>query len=243
MGPNGQDMSDTRQSETLVWVCIGVCGVATCLAQLSHADRTEPPVGAWTWTFVGPPAPGLTGEDEAMPVEEPPRPGEDPARLFVEAIVQVESAGNPDCVGNAGERGLMQIKSATWREITALLYTEPIDFERAFEPGLNREVGQAYLASLAEFLRVRQSAWQADMRTLLAACYNAGPTRVRDAGFDPGRLPPSTQDYVRRVTALHDLYMASPAERQVPGTAYAFAGSPPRTRIGRGENTPGRPGA
>jgi hypothetical protein len=218
-------MSDTRQSETLIWVCIGLCGVATCVAQLSHAHGTEPQAGAVTIPDL--PAPGWGGEGEAIAVEELPRPVEDPARLFVEAIVQVESAGDPDRVGTAGERGLMQIKSATWREMTALLYTEPIDFERAFEPGLNREVGQAYLANLAEFLRVHQSAWQADMRTLLAACYNAGPTRVREAGFDPRRLPPSTQDYVQRVAALHDLYMASPAERQVPGTAYTLAASSP----------------
>src|ERR1051325_2975068 len=36
---------------------------------------------------------------------------------LVRAITAVESGGNPRAIGLAGERGLMQIKLSTWREI------------------------------------------------------------------------------------------------------------------------------
>ncbi len=143
----------------------------------------------------------------------------DPASLFVEAIVQVESSGNPRCVGKAGERGLMQLKSGTWRDMTEDLFAHTVSFDRAFEPELNRQVGQAYLAYLEEFLMKHRSEWRGDMRTLLAASYNAGPNRVKQTGFNPAHLPEVTKSYVERVTALHDLYLSQPVA--VPGTAYA----------------------
>lgn len=203
--------------------------MASSLAQFTHAARPEPPPETvWTWMVEPPPAPagGLGVSDDQAEMAADPSGGE-PARMFVEAIVQVESAGDPHCVGKSGERGLMQIKDGTWREMTTRLYAEPIDFSRAFEPELNREVGQAYLAHLERFLRSHRPAWRADMRTLLAASYNAGPNRVREADFDPRRLPPSTQDYARRVSALHDLFLAAP-DGPAPGTSYALAEVAPR---------------
>lgn len=219
-------MSNTRNSETLIWVCIVCCGLAASLAQLSHADRRPDPDGSGGARFArlaALPAPRaqLPAGSETLP------PPQDPALMFVEAIVQVESAGNPQCVGKAGERGLMQIKEATWRETTARLFPEPIDFDRAFEPDLNRLVGQAYLAWLEQYLRDHHAHWTGDMRSLLAASYNAGPTRIRMADFDFRRLPPRTQDYARRVTALHDFYLEEPLVSQpvaaTPGLAFARA--------------------
>jgi soluble lytic murein transglycosylase-like protein len=128
------------------------------------------------------------------------------ADLLVMAIEQVESAGNPRCVGKSGERGLMQIKHATWRETTHWMFGEPLGFHRAFEPDMNRRVGRAYLARLQRLLGERRSEWRADERALLLACYNAGPGCVERAGFDLSRIPARTRDYVKRVSALHDHY-------------------------------------
>ena len=44
---------------------------------------------------------------------------------LVEAIIQVESQGDPQRVGSMGERGLMQIRLATWREMTRGIYGRP----------------------------------------------------------------------------------------------------------------------
>ncbi len=137
------------------------------------------------------------------------------AHLLVDSVVQIESAGNPRTVGSRGERGLMQIMRATWRETTANLYGKSLSFDRAFDPAVNRKVGTAYLATLHTYLQQNRNKWQADERSLLLACYNAGPQRVAAAGFNLRRLPASTQDYVKRASALHDQYLKDHAIKLV----------------------------
>lgn len=154
------------------------------------------------------------GVQRALPASDvvapaPVRPGLRPpsadiCERLVDALVEVESAGHPRRVGRQGERGLMQVKASTWAEVTAQLYGQRIPFERAFEPDLNRRVGLAYLRQLRTFLAGHRERWRADERTLLLACYNAGPERVREAGFCFTRLPASTRDYITRAGALHD---------------------------------------
>lgn len=139
------------------------------------------------------------------------------ARLLVDSVVMVESGGRPRTVGSRGERGLMQIMESTWRDTTRDLYGREITFKRAFEPDLNREVGTAYLAKLHDFVQANRGRWQADERSLLLACYNAGPQRVAKAGFDIRRLPASTRDYVKRASALHDQMLEEYAMMLVPG--------------------------
>ena len=129
------------------------------------------------------------------------------AASLVDAIIQIESNGNPRKVGRHGERGLMQIKSGTWQDMTTRLFGKPIPFDQAFDPVLNRRVGTAYLAFLQERILPRQNEWRADERTLLLAAYNAGPGRLIKSRFDLARMPSQTQDYVERASALHDAYL------------------------------------
>ena len=126
------------------------------------------------------------------------------ARLLVDSVTQVESAGNPRMVGRHGERGLMQIKAGAWGDVTSRLFGRRVSFDRAFEPKLNQQVGAAYLADLQRFLARHNKVWKSDERSLLLACYNAGPERVKRAGFDLRRLPAHTRDYVKRASNLHD---------------------------------------
>ncbi|MGD9780666.1 MAG: lytic transglycosylase domain-containing protein [Kiritimatiellia bacterium] len=144
------------------------------------------------------------------------RNAEQNAVRLVEAIVQIESNGDPRKVGRHGERGLMQIKAGTWRDMTVRLFGKPISFDRAFEPALNRRVGTAYLAYLQERLLPRQTEWKTDERSLLLAAYNAGPGRLQRSGFDLDRMPPQTRDYVDRAAALHDAYLADVASAVRP---------------------------
>jgi soluble lytic murein transglycosylase-like protein len=122
---------------------------------------------------------------------------------LVDAIIQVESQGDPQCVGRMGERGLMQIRAATWRAVTREIFGRPQPFQKAFDPALNRRVGRAYLAQLQEYIAQHRARWQADELSLLIAAYNAGPTCLRQKGFSLKRLPESTRDYVERVRNLH----------------------------------------
>jgi hypothetical protein len=141
------------------------------------------------------------------------------AKLLVEAVIQVESGGQPRMVGGKGERGLMQIMKGTWRETTQLVYGRALPFQRAFDPATNRRVGNAYLSRLHAFLLENRAGWRADERSLLLAAYNAGPQRLADADFNVDRLPASTQDYVKRVSALHDVYLGDHALKLEPGQA------------------------
>ena len=133
------------------------------------------------------------------------------ASRLVDAIIQIESNGDAQKVGRHGERGLMQIKSGTWRDMTTRLFGTPISFDQAFDPALNRRVGIAYLAFLQESILPRQTEWKSDERSLLLAAYNAGPGRLRRSGFDLDRMPSQTQDYVDRAGALHDAYLGDVA--------------------------------
>jgi len=144
-------------------------------------------------------------------------PAELVANLLVESVVMIESGGNAKTVGSKGERGLMQIMEATWRETTREHFGREISFKRAFEPELNRKVGTAYLAQIHQFVQAHRNQWQSNERSLLLACYNAGPQRVAKAGFDLRKLPASTQDYVKRASALHDSYLEKHEIKLAPG--------------------------
>ncbi len=133
------------------------------------------------------------------------------ANCLVEAVIQVESGGSSTKVGRAGERGIMQIKRSTWLQTSRNLLGRTISFDLAFHPVINRRIGKAYLAELQEFLQNNRKLWKSDERSLLLACYNAGPERVRQTGFDIRRLPAMTRSYVERATALHEYYLAKDA--------------------------------
>ena len=133
------------------------------------------------------------------------------ADLLVECIIQIESGGNPGLVGTVGERGLMQVRSETWAEVTTRQYGAPLSFDLAFDPEVNEAVGRLYLDYLQVFLHQHREHWQADERALLLASYNAGPGRVQRAGFDLKKLPAIAQDYVKRGVDLHDHLLAEQA--------------------------------
>jgi soluble lytic murein transglycosylase-like protein len=214
--------------DTPIWICAAVLAAALLASQCAMAVRMA---GIQTRPEPLRPSqvvPAVVEYAVASPEELlPPRNEADVAwQLLVEAVVQVESRGEPRCVGQAGERGLMQIKSATWRETTAGLYGDPIPFDRAFEPNLNRQVGTGYLVHLRRFLRERRADWKADERSLLLACYNSGPTSVLAAGFDLAKLSTGTRDYVERVGALHDQYRRLTIQR-----ANATASAPAPLRL------------
>lgn len=127
---------------------------------------------------------------------------------LIESIILIESAGDPRRVGAAGERGLMQIRRETWREVTRKHHGRAVSFDLAFDPDWNRRVGRWYLADLQEFLYRHRDEWRADPRLLLLAAYNGGPDRLRRAGFDLQRLPAPVRDYALRGASLHDSRLA-----------------------------------
>ena len=188
--------------EYLMWAGISVLALVALGAQVVGRTGVGPDDDGSGRAFVRV-APATADEPRATPdalMQDP----EDIEDLLVEAVIQIESGGRADSVGRHGERGLMQIRAATWREVTRRLFGGARPFEQAFDPETNRQVGSAYLEDIGRYLDRHRPRWKSDRRSLLLACYNAGPSRVYRAGFDLARVPASTRDYVARIGALHD---------------------------------------
>ncbi len=214
----------SRISEFKLWVVIMLIGSIVLSTEIVVKAR-RPATDVWREMPAGlPSAPAVVPELETVGnSEEPAEPTEELiTSLLVESIIQIESAGKPGLVGAKGERGLMQIMAGTWRDTTRDLYGKTLSFHRAFEPALNREVGTAYLARLHHFLQQNRSEWRADERSLLLACYNAGPQRVAQANFTLKHLPVATRDYIARASALHDHYLQEHALRLAPADRFAM---------------------
>jgi soluble lytic murein transglycosylase len=106
------------------------------------------------------------------------------ARL-VEAVVQVESAGNPTAVSPKGARGLMQLMPDRAAELGV---RDP------FDPAQNVEGGVRHLRDLLQ-------RFSGDV-TLALAAYNAGEAAVRAYNG----IPPyaETREYVRRIRRFYE---------------------------------------
>jgi soluble lytic murein transglycosylase-like protein len=102
------------------------------------------------------------------------------ATRLLRAVIEKESSALPCAVSSKGALGLMQLMPAT---VTALNVTNP------FDPKENVDAG----AKLLKQLLVR---YGGDVARALSA-YNAGPTRVDEAGGVP-RIE-ETMDYVDRI--------------------------------------------
>jgi soluble lytic murein transglycosylase-like protein len=123
---------------------------------------------------------------------------------LVQAVVQVESGGNPRAVSPKGAQGLMQLMPA---RATLLGVAD------AFDPRANLDGGVRHLKEL--LLR-----YDGNVRLALAA-YNAGEDAVRLHGGVPPF--PETQEYVRKVLSLYG--------PQAPAVTSPTRRSPARSRL------------
>jgi soluble lytic murein transglycosylase-like protein len=114
---------------------------------------------------------------------------------LVRAVVQVESAFNPQAKSPKGAMGLMQLMPATMRQFNVL---------DAFNPAENIRAGVAYLRQLLDRYNNNEQ--------LALAAYNAGPGAVDKYG---ATVPPyrETKNYVLKIGEI-----AGKNSPPVPGT-------------------------
>jgi hypothetical protein len=112
---------------------------------------------------------------------------------LVKAVIQQESAFNPNARSHKGAMGLMQLMPDTAAELGV---SDP------YNPSENIRGGVAYLKGL--LVKFEQNV------PLALAAYNAGPTAVTKYGA----VPPyrETRDYVKRITTAVD---AAPKPKRI----------------------------
>ena len=101
---------------------------------------------------------------------------------LLHAVIEQESGNLPCAVSSKGAMGLMQLMPAT---------AQSLQVKDPFDPGQNVAAGSRFLKSLLD-------RYKGDLPKALAA-YNAGPSRVDQAGEVPHI--PETQNYVDRILA------------------------------------------
>lgn len=105
--------------------------------------------------------------------------------IWIHAVIDAESGGDPRAVSPRGAMGMMQLMPATWRALSAQYRLGEDPFDRR----ANVLAGAAYLRQLVD---------QYGREGFLAA-YNAGPNRYAQARAGGRPLPAETVAYVARV--------------------------------------------
>jgi soluble lytic murein transglycosylase len=128
-----------------------------------------------------------------------------PPRLLASVVWQ-ESRFQPDRIGSAGERGLMQVTTGAASEWARAERCTPPDGALLLHPGTNLLAGAWYLRRALD-----RWAQETDPLPLALAEYNAGASRVRR--WRSGAQPPadfvaaiefdSTRRYVREILARY----------------------------------------
>jgi soluble lytic murein transglycosylase len=109
--------------------------------------------------------------------------------MLVKAVVWRESRFDPQKLGGAGERGLMQVSEIAAQDWAQENKVENFRVEELFDPKTNLEAGAWYLHRAMQH-------WQKarDPTPFSLAEYNAGASRAQRwaAGKDAGSMPSST---------------------------------------------------
>ena len=114
--------------------------------------------------------------------------------MLLKAIVWRESRFDPQKLGGAGERGLMQVSEVAAREWAAENRIDNFQMEELFDPKTNLQAG-------AWYLRRAMSHWKqaADPIPFALAEYNAGASRAQRWAGGDGAKPISAREFQRNI--------------------------------------------
>jgi soluble lytic murein transglycosylase len=114
--------------------------------------------------------------------------------MLVKAVVWRESRFDPQKVGTAGERGLMQVSAKAAAEWAAENKVENFQVDDLFDPKTNLEAGSWYLHRAADRWRS-----QADPIPFALAEYNAGGSRAQRWAGGDAAPPIAPKDFLANI--------------------------------------------
>jgi hypothetical protein len=119
----------------------------------------------------------------------------------VEAIIFVESSGNPKAIGRLGERGLCQFFHAAWADTTAYRSRHGLPTYGYYSWALDEGVGREYATSWLTLIEERLKARLGRKPTIgeVYAAHQLGFSGFASKGFDLRRCPTITQVVVARL--------------------------------------------
>ena len=119
----------------------------------------------------------------------------------VEAIISVESSGNPKAIGRLGERGLCQFFPAAWADTTLWRARHGLPTygygSWALDEGVGREYATSWLTMLEERLKSRLG--RNPTIGEIYAAHQLGFAGFASKGFDLRRCPKITRVVVARL--------------------------------------------
>ena len=113
----------------------------------------------------------------------------------VEAIISVESSGNPKAIGRLGERGLCQFFPAAWADTTAYRSRHGLPTYGYYSWALDEGVGREYATSWLTLIEERLKARLGRKPTIgeVYAAHQLGFGGFASKGFDLRRCPTITR--------------------------------------------------
>ena len=119
----------------------------------------------------------------------------------VEAIISVESSGNPKAIGRLGERGLCQFFPAAWADTTAYRARHGLPTYGYYSWALDEGVGREYATSWLTLIEERLKARLGRKPTIgeVYAAHQLGFGGFASKGFDLRLCPTITRVVVARL--------------------------------------------
>ena len=119
----------------------------------------------------------------------------------VEAVIQVESSGNPKAIGRLGERGLLQFFPAAWADTTLWRARHGLPTYGYSTWSTDAGVGREYATSWLTYLEERLTTALGRKPTIgeIYAAHQLGFAGFKSKGFDLRRCPAITRIVVARI--------------------------------------------
>jgi len=122
---------------------------------------------------------------------------------FIDAIIKVESKGNPKALGKNGDRGLMQITPIVLKEWNQKHPKEQYTLSDLFAPEINTKIGTWYLTEIDEYCSRNHPSWSktpiSEKRKIIIAGYNGGKARLKSKKWKIEKMPKITRTHLEKL--------------------------------------------